>query len=1053
MARFFINRPIFAWVVAILIMLAGSLAILTMPIAQYPPIAMPEIQVQARYPGASAQTLQDAVTQIIEQKMTGIDNLLYMTSSSDSTGQATITLTFSNATDPNMAQVQVQNKLSLATPLLPQVVQRQGISVTKSTNNYLLIMGLVSEDASMGRYEVADYMESNIKDALARLPGVGELEMFDTQHAMRVWLDPDKLNNYRLTPTDVASAIQSQNAEVSAGEFGGLPAHQGQQLNATITVRNYMQTPEEFGSIILRTNSDGSNVYLRDVAEVKVGAERYDSRSRYNGKPASAMGIKLATGANALDTADQVKAKMAELSKYFPSGLKVVYSYDTTPFTKISIKTVVHTLLEAIVLVFLVMFLFLQNFRATLIPTLAVPVVLLGTFGVLAATGFSINTLTMFAMVLAIGLLVDDAIVVVENVERIMSAEGLSPREATIKSMKEITGALWGIAIVLSAVFVPMFFFSGSAGIIYRQFSITIVTAMLLSVLVAMIFTPALCATLLKPVARGHDVSERSVFFRFFRGFNHWFDRGSGGYRTIVGRMIGKPNRYMLIYLSIVVVMGGLFWWMPTGFLPDEDQGIMFVQYQLPAGAVEERSLEVAKQIEDYFLKEEAVDSVMTVTGFSFAGRGQNMGFGFVKLKDWALRKKPELRAQAVANRATKAFSTIRDGIAFAFLPPPATELGNATGFDVRLVDRGGLGHDKLMAARDQLLGLSQGNPALTKVRPNGMDDTPMFKIDLDDNRAGASKVELGDVNDIINTAWGSLYVNDYIENGRVKKVYLQSAANFRMLPEDIGRWYVRNTAGDMVPFSAFATARWIYGSPRLERYNGLPAVEILGEPASGESSGTAMKEIEKMAAQLPAAIGCEWTGLSFQERAAGAQTMFLYATSLVVVFLCLAALYESWAIPASVMLVVPLGVVGALLAASARGFSNDVYFQIAILTTIGLSAKNAILIVEFAKERMHFGMGLLEATVEAAQLRLRPILMTSLAFFFGVLPMALSKGAGSGAQNSIGTGLVGGIISGTLLAIFFVPVFFVVVRKVFPIRERETIAATVSEEPAVETY
>jgi multidrug efflux pump len=758
------------------------------------------------------------------------------------------------------------------------------------------------------------------------------------------------------------------------------------------------------------------------------------------------MGIKLAHGANALETADRVKAKLTELTKFFPAGLKVIYPYDTTPFTRISIEAVVHTLIEAIVLVFLVMFLFLQNLRATLIPTLAVPVVLLGTFGVLAATGFSINTLTMFAMVLAIGLLVDDAIVVVENVERIMHEEGLPPREATIRSMAEISGALWGIAIVLAAVFVPMFFFSGSSGVIYRQFSITIVTAMFLSVLIAMIFTPALCATLLKPVAKGRLMSETGRFSRFFRWFNKWFERATDSYQKAVGHTIGRTRRYLLIYLGIVVLMGLLFWRMPTGFLPDEDQGTIFVQYQLPAGAVQERTLAVIRQIEDYFRHEKAVESVMAVTGFSFAGRGQNMGLTFVKLKDWKLRRDPELRAPAVVGRASAAFSKIKDAVVFAFLPPPVSELGNATGFDFQLVDRGGLGHARLMEARNQLLGLAGHNPTMRKVRPNGMDDTPLFKIDVDDNRAGAYGLSLADVNSVINVAWGSSYVNDFVENGRVKKVYLQGQADSRMLPEDIGKWYVRNASGEMVPFSAFATAHWLYGSSRLERYNGLPSLEILGEPAPGQSTGTAMQEMEKMAAQLPAGVSGEWTGLSFQERAAGAQTLSLYAISLVVVFLCLAALYESWAIPLSVMLVVPLGIIGALLAATARGFANDVYFQIAILTTMGLAAKNAILIVEFAKEQMELGKGLFAVTVEAARLRLRPILMTSFAFFFGVLPMALSRGAGSGAQNSLGTGVVGGMVSGTLLAIFFVPVFFVAIRTLFPVRKPEAAPAAPPE-------
>jgi multidrug efflux pump len=1037
MSRFFINRPIFAWVIAIIVMLAGLLAIKTLPVSQYPPIAPPQISINAVYPGASAQTVQDTVTQVIEQKMNGIDNLIYMSSTSDSSGAVAINLTFKAGTDPNMAQVQVQNKLQLATPLLPQVVQRQGISVVKSTRNFLLIMGLVSEDGSMNRFDLTDYMVANIQDIVSRVEGVGEVQVFGSQNAMRVWLHPDKLNNYKLTSNDVIAALQAQNAQVSAGQFGGNPAAQGQQLNASITARTLLQTPEQFEAIILRTNSDGSTVTLRDVADCKIGTENYDMLARYKGKPVAAMALRLASGANALDTAERVKSKMDELSKFSPQGMKVVYPYDTTPFVKISIEEVIHTLLEAILLVFLVMFLFLQNIRATLIPTIAVPVVLLGTLGVLSAAGFSINTLTMFALVLAIGLLVDDAIVVVENVERIMSEEGLSPRDATIKSMGQITGALWGIALVLSAVFVPMAFFGGSTGVIYRQFSITIVSAMILSVLVAMILTPALCATILKPVKKGHAMGESGWFKGFFGWFNKWFNRGSNEYQSFVRRMLNKTGRYLVIYGAIVAVMALFFLRMPTAFLPDEDQGFIICQVQLPAGATQERTLKVIEQLEHHFLEvdNKAVDSLISVSGFSFAGRGQNMGLAFVKLKDWKLRKTADLRAPAVAQRAMGAFSQYRDAMAFAFTPPAVVELGQANGFDLQLQDRGGLGHEKLMEARNQLLGMASKNPMLVAVRPNGQEDTPQFKLDIDDVRAGAQDVSLTDINSVLATAWGSSYVNDFIQNGRVKKVYIQAAAQHRMLPEDISKWYVRNNSGEMVPFSAFATGRWNYGSPRLERYNGFPSVEIMGQAAPGMSSGDAMNEMEKMAGQLPAGIGYEWTGLSYEERQAGAQAPALYVISLLVVFLCLAALYESWAIPFSVMLVVPLGIVGAVLAATSRGFANDVYFQIAILTTVGLSAKNAILIVEFAKEQMEQGLGLIEATLEGARLRLRPILMTSLAFFFGVLPLALNKGAGSGAQNAMGTAVNGGMLTATVLAIFLVPVFFVVIRRLFPVK------------------
>ncbi|MDT8423125.1 MAG: efflux RND transporter permease subunit [Desulfuromonadales bacterium] len=1038
MPRFFINRPIFAWVLAIIVMLAGLLAIKTLPVSQYPPIAPPQITINAIYPGASAQTVQDTVTQIIEQKMNGIDDLIYMSSASDSAGAVAINLTFKAGTDPNTAQVQVQNKLQLATPLLPETVQRQGISVVKSTRNFLMIVALVSADGALNRHQLTDYVVSNVQDIVSRVAGVGEVTVFGSQNAMRIWLNPDKLRSFKLTPNDVIAALRAQNAQVSAGQFGAAPAVAGQQLNATITARTLLQTTAQFEQIVLRTASDGSTVRLSDVAKCKIGTENYGMEGRYKGKPAGGMAIRMAAGANALDTANRIKAKMTELEKFFPAGVKAVYPYDTSPFVKISIEEVAQTLLEAIVLVFVVMFLFLQNFRATLIPTIAVPVVLLGTFGILAASGFSINTLTMFAMVLAIGLLVDDAIVVVENVERIMTDEGLPPKEATIKSMGQITGALWGIALVLSAVFVPMAFFGGSTGVIYRQFSITIVSAMILSVLVAMILTPALCATLLKPVTKGHTAAESGWFKGFFRWFNKWFNRGTEAYQSTVARMLGTTGRWMILYAGIVAVMAVLFLRLPTAFLPDEDQGILICQVQLPAGATQERTLEVIKQLEHHFLdnEKETVDALITVTGFSFAGRGQNMGLAFVRLKDWELRQRPELKAKAVAGRAMRAFGGFKDGMAFAFVPPAVIELGQANGFDLQLQDRGGLGHDTLMAARNQLLGMAAANPKLVAVRPNGQNDAPQFRLDIDDVRAGALGIPIAEINSLLATAWSGAYVNDFLQNGRVKRVYIQGEAPFRMQPEDLGRWHVRNNQGDMVPFSAFTSAHWEYGSPRLERYNGFPAVEILGQAAPGLSSGVAMEEIEKMVAQLPPGIGYEWTGLSYEERQAGAQAPALYAISLLVVFLCLAALYESWAVPFSVMLVVPLGIVGAVLAATSRGFANDVYFQIAILTTVGLASKNAILIVEFAKEQMEHGKGLIEATLEGARLRLRPILMTSLAFFFGVLPLALNSGAGSGAQNAMGTAVNGGMLTATVLAIFLVPVFFVVIRRIFPAKQ-----------------
>jgi multidrug efflux pump len=1030
MAQFFIDRPIFAWVIAIIIMLAGILAIRTLPVSQYPAIAPPAVSINATYPGASAKTVEDTVTQVIEQKMKGIDHLRYMSSTSDSSGNVAITLTFDAGTDPDIAQVQVQNKLQLATPLLPQTVQQLGIFVTKSTVNFLMVLGFISEDGSMNQDDLSDYVATNVQDHISRVDGVGDVQLFGAQYAMRIWLDPNKLTNFKLTPADVKSAIQAQNVQVSAGQLGGTPSLQGQQLNATISAQTLLQTPEQFGAIMLRTNSDGSKVLLRDVARIEIGTESYETVGRFNRNPATGIAVKLAAGANALNTAKNVKAKVDELSQFFPRGMKAVVPYDTTPFVRVSIEEVIKTLVEAIGLVFLVMYLFLQNFRATLIPTIAVPVVLLGTFGVLAACGFSINTLTMFAMVLAIGLLVDDAIVVVENVDRVMREDGLSPKEATRKSMHQITGALVGIAMVLSAVFVPMAFFGGSTGVIYRQFSITIVSAMVLSVMVALVLTPALCATMLKPVAKGGQKARRG----FFGLFNRVFDKTSRGYQTTVGRILGMSIRTMAVYVCIVIGMAYLFVRMPTSFLPEEDQGILFVQIQLPVGATQERTLKVIQDVEDHFLtnEEKVAESIFAVAGFSFAGNGQNTGVAFVSLKDWSERKRPDRRVSAIAGRAMGAFARIRDAMVFAFAPPAVMELGNATGFDFELQDRAGLGHEKLMEARNQFLGMANKNPALVAVRANGQEDTPEFKVDLDLEKAGALGIATADISDAISTAWGSAYVNDFIDRGRIKKVYLQADAPYRMLPEDLSKWYVRNSSGAMVPFSSFSAAHWAYGSPRLERYNGMPSVEIQGEPMPGKSSGEAMKAVEEIAAKLPRGIGYEWTGLSFQERMSGAQAPALYAISLLVVFLCLAALYESWAIPFSVMLVVPLGVIGALAAAQLRGLSNDVFFQVGLLTTIGLSAKNAILIVEFAKDLHEDGMGLIEATMTAVRMRLRPILMTSFAFILGVLPLAITKGAGAASQNAIGTGVMGGMISATVLALLFVPLFFVLVCRVF---------------------
>ncbi|ATA18971.1 multidrug efflux pump [Gibbsiella quercinecans] len=1032
MAKFFIDRPIFAWVIAIIIMLAGVLAILKLPIAQYPTIAPPAISISATYPGADATTVQNTVTQVIEQNMNGIDNLMYMSSTSDSSGSVKITLTFNSGTDPDIAQVQVQNKLSLATALLPQEVQQQGLQVEKSSSSFLMVAGFISDDPTMTQDDIADYVASNVKDPLSRSPGVGEVQLFGAQYAMRVWLDPNKLNKYQLTTADVTAAITEQNSQIAAGQLGGMPPVPGQQLNASIIAQTRLTSPEEFGNILLMVNSDGSQVRLKDVARIERGGENYAVTARYNGKPASGLGVKLATGANALNTAAAVKAELAKLQPFFPQGMHVVYPYDTTPFVKISINEVVKTLFEAIVLVFLVMYLFLQNFRATLIPTIAVPVVLLGTFAILAAFGFSINTLTMFGMVLAIGLLVDDAIVVVENVERVMAEEGLPPKEATKKSMGQIQGALVGIAMVLSAVFVPMAFFGGSTGAIYRQFSITIVSAMALSVLVALILTPALCATMLKPIAKGDHGAKTG----FFGWFNRLFDKSTHHYTDSVGSILRSTGRYLLLYLLIVVGMAVLFLRLPSSFLPDEDQGMLLTMVQLPSGATEERTSKVLQEVTDYFLTKEKdnVNSVFTVAGFGFNGNGQNNGLSFVSLKDWSERPGEENKVDAIAGRAMAAFSQIKDGMVFPFNLPAIIELGTATGFDFELIDQGGLGHEKLTEARNQLLGMAAQHPdMLVGMRPNGLEDTPQFKLIIDQEKAKALGVSLSTINTTLSTALGGSYVNDFIDRGRVKKVYVQADAPFRMLPEDINNWYVRGTSGQMVPFSAFSSAKWEYGSPRLERYNGLPAMEILGQAAPGKSSGEAMALMEELAAKLPSGIGFDWTGMSYQERLSGNQAPSLYAISILVVFLCLAALYESWSIPFSVMLVLPLGVIGALLAATMRGLSNDVYFQVGLLTTIGLSAKNAILIVEFAKDLMEKeGKGLIEATLQAVRMRLRPILMTSLAFILGVLPLVISTGAGSGAQNAVGTGVMGGMVTATVLAIFFVPVFFVVVRRRF---------------------
>ncbi|NIY77000.1 efflux RND transporter permease subunit [Thalassospira sp. HF15] len=1025
MAKFFIDRPVFAWVIALVIMLAGGLSLWQLPIEQYPSIAPPSVEIGATYPGASAQTVENTVTQVIEQQMNGLDYLRYMSSTSSGNGQASITLTFEPEADPDIAQVQVQNKLQAAMSSLPTEVQQQGVTVSKSSGSFLMVVGFVSADGSMDAEDLSDFVVSSVEDPIARVNGVGSVQVFGAQHAMRIWLDPNKMLSYNLTVMDVNAAIEAQNTEVTAGQIGGAPSVEGQQINATITAQSKLQTVDEFSNILLKVETDGAQVRLGDVARIEIGGESYDIVGRYNAQSATGIGINLATGANALDTAEAVKSRLAELKPFFPQGVEIVYPYDTTPFVEVSIEEVVWTLGEAIILVFLVMFLFLQNWRATLIPTIAVPVVLLGTFGILAAFGYSINTLTMFAMVLAIGLLVDDAIVVVENVERVMHEDGLPPREATRKSMGQITGALIGIALVLSAVFVPMAFFAGSTGAIYRQFSVTIVSAMALSVVVAIVLTPALCATMLKP---GHtDPTKKKGPFGWF---NRGFERTNNFYQGSVGHVVNRKWRYLFVYGILVAALAALIVRLPGSFLPEEDQGIMFAMVQLPAGASQERTVEVLKKLEKHFMENEAenIDGMFTVAGFSFAGNGQNAGIAFVNLKDWSQRTRPDQSVDAVIGRAYGAFAGIREAMVFAFAPPAIIELGTANGFDLQLVDRGGNGHDALVAARNQLLGMASQDPRLVGVRPNGLNDTPQFNVNIDQEKASALGVSLADINRTLAAAWGSSYVNDFIENGRVKRVYMQADAKYRMMPEDMNYWYVRNKSGEMVPISAVASTNWTYGSPRLERFNGLSSLNIQGSAAPGVASGDAMAAMEQMVAKLPGDIGLEWQGLSYEEREAGEQGPALYALSMIVVFLCLAALYESWAIPISVMMVVPLGVLGAVIAAILRGLPDDVYFQVAILTTIGLSAKNAILIVEFARELYDQGMGLLEATVEAARQRLRPIIMTSMAFTLGVVPLAISTGAGAGARVAVGTGVMGGMIAATVLAIFFVPLFFVLI-------------------------
>ncbi|CAN5116231.1 efflux RND transporter permease subunit [soil metagenome] len=1029
MSRYFIDRPIFAWVIAIILMLAGVLAIRSLPIAQFPEIAAPKVTVATLYPGADAQTLENTTTQIIEQQMKGIDNLRYFSSTSDSAGNLAITLTFEQGTDPDIAQVQVQNKLQQATPLLPQEVQQAGLRVTKATANFLLVIAAYSEDGSHDQVDLGDLIASKLQDPISRIKGVGDTQVFGAQYAMRIWIDPFKMSNLGITVTDIRSAIIAQNAQVSAGQVGSLPAVGGQALNATVTAQSRLRTPEEFRQIILRSTTGGATVRLSDVARVEMGSENYSFQARYNGKQAAGFGVKLAPGANALDTVKLVTAQVQEIAKQFPGDVKIAFPVDNSKFVRLSVEQVVHTLVEAIILVFLVMFLFLQNFRATLIPTIAVPVVLLGSLAVLQLAGFTINTLTLFGMVLAIGLLVDDAIVVVENVERLIQDEGLSPKEAARKSMDEISGALIGIALVLSAVFLPMAFFSGSTGVIFRQFSITIVSAMTLSVVVALILTPALCATILKPRKEGHH--EKKGFFGWF---NRTFDRGVGKYGDGLRRVEHGWVRTMVVYALIVAGMAFIFLRLPSGFLPEEDQGLMFAQVSLPTGTTMEETARTMERVRDHFLVDEKanVAGIFTISGFGFVGQGQNVGLAFIQMKPWEDRPGSVNGVAAIAQRANKAFAGIHAGMVIGFAPPAVQELGNANGFDFQLKDNAGVGHAKLLEARNMLLGMARQDKRLMQVRPNGLEDTPELNLKIDQAQAGALGLDQGDINTTISTAFGGTYINDFIDRGRVKKVYVQADAPFRTSLADLGNFYVRGASNAMAPFSSFSTTSWNYGPARLERYNGVASFEIQGSPAPGISSGTAIQAMEEMAAKLPAGIGYEWTGLSYEERLSGGQAPAVYAISLLIVFLCLAALYESWSIPIAVLLVVPLGVFGAVLAAKIFGLNNDIYLQVGLITTIGVAAKNAILIVEFAEEKMADGMNAADAAVEAAKLRLRPILMTSFAFIFGVLPLAVSTGAGAGGQRAIGWAVVGGMLSATVLAIFFVPLFFLLVKRLF---------------------
>ncbi len=1042
MSRFFIDRPIFAWVLAILVMLVGVISVISLPIEQYPRIAPPTVSVSASYPGANAQTVENSVVQIIEQRMKGLDGLMYMSSSSSSNGSASVTLTFENGTDSDTAQVQVQNKLQAAMSSLPESVQRQGVNVNKSSSSFLMVQGFISEDGGMDRADIADYVNSNVVDQLSRVEGVGEVQVFGSAYAMRIWLDPARLRSYNMVPSDVVEAVRAQNAQVSAGQLGQAPADTDQQvINATVTVQSYLQTPDEFKDILLKTDTSGAQVRLGDVADVEIGSENYSVISLYNGQEAAGLGISLAGGANALETRDAVGARMAELEANFPEGLTSVVPYDTTPFVRLSIEQVVMTLIEAIILVFIVMFIFLQNWRATIIPTLAVPVVLLGTFAVLYVAGFSINVLTMFAMVLSIGLLVDDAIVVVENVERILEEDPhISIKDATIQSMGEISKIVIGIALILSAVFVPMAFFGGSTGVIYRQFSITLITAMVLSALVALIFTPALCVTLLKR-SKSHEKGNTEKQKGFFGWFNRSFFKLSRSYENFVGKSFNLKWLYLIGYAAIIGIMAVVFLRIPGSFLPEEDQGIMFTLVQLPSGSTLDQTQEVLDKVSNYYDTQETdnIASVFTIAGFSFAGQGQNMGLAFVRLSDWADRSGDENTAQAVADRAMGYFFTqINEAQVFAIVPPAITELGNASGFDLMIQDTGNLGHEGLLEARNMLLGMSAQNDQVAGVRPNGQEDAPQLKVNINQEQAAAYGLSMGNINSVISTAWGSSYINDFIDRGRIKRVFVQGEPSSRTNPDDIGKWYARNDIGNMISFDAFSSSEWQTGSPRLTRYNSLPSMNIQGSAAPGLSTGEAMSSMEAMMENLPEGVGYEWTGMSLEEQKSGAQAPMLYALSILVVFLCLAALYESWSVPFSVLLVIPLGVLGAVIFTWLRGFNNDIYLQVGLLTVVGLSAKNAILIIEFAKDHQEEGYSLKEAVMTASRQRLRPIIMTSLAFGLGVLPLFIATGPGSGSQNAIGTSVVGGVVTATFLGLFFIPMFYIWVRSIFPYKGNE---------------